>query len=82
VALRNRLIAMGYLERSITAEYDARLQAAVVEFQLDNGINADGIAGAETIQRRQPLGRGSLERRRPAHGAAALAERRHRFPTA
>ncbi len=50
VALRNRLIAMGYLERSITAEYDARLQAAVVEFQLDNGINADGIAGGETIR--------------------------------
>jgi murein L,D-transpeptidase YcbB/YkuD len=47
VALRNRLIAMGYLDRSITAEYDARLQAAVVEFQLDNGINADGVAGRD-----------------------------------
>jgi murein L,D-transpeptidase YcbB/YkuD len=50
VALRNRLIAMGYLDRSITAEYDARLQGAVVEFQLDNGINADGVAGGETIR--------------------------------
>jgi murein L,D-transpeptidase YcbB/YkuD len=50
VALRNRLIAMGYLERSITAEYDARLQAAVVEFQLDNGISADGVAGGDTIR--------------------------------
>ncbi|MCU4651954.1 L,D-transpeptidase family protein [Roseibacterium sp. SDUM158016] len=50
VALRNRLIAMGYLERSITAEYDARLQAAVVEFQIDNGITPDGIAGGSTIQ--------------------------------
>ncbi len=50
VALRDRLIAMGYLERSITAEYDARLQAAVVEFQIDNGITPDGVAGAETIQ--------------------------------
>jgi murein L,D-transpeptidase YcbB/YkuD len=50
VALRNRLIAMGYLERSITAEYDARLQAAVVEFQIDNGITPDGIAGSSTIQ--------------------------------
>jgi murein L,D-transpeptidase YcbB/YkuD len=39
---------MGYLERSITAEYDARLQGAVVEFQLDNGINADGVAGGPT----------------------------------
>lgn len=50
VALRNRLIAMGYLERSVTAEYDARLQAAVVEFQLDNGIDADGVAGGDTIR--------------------------------
>ncbi|MDG4648883.1 L,D-transpeptidase family protein [Roseibacterium sp. SDUM158017] len=50
VALRNRLIAMGYLDRSVTAEYDARLQAAVVEFQIDNGIAPDGIAGADTIR--------------------------------
>ncbi|MFW5655189.1 MAG: L,D-transpeptidase family protein [Roseicyclus sp.] len=50
VALRDRLIAMGYLDRSITAEYDARLQAAVVEFQIDNGITPDGIAGASTIE--------------------------------
>jgi murein L,D-transpeptidase YcbB/YkuD len=49
VALRNRLIAMGYLERSITAEYDARLQAAVVEFQIDNGITPDGVADGATI---------------------------------
>jgi murein L,D-transpeptidase YcbB/YkuD len=49
VALRNRLIAMGYLDRSITAEYDARLQAAVVEFQLDHGITPDGIARNSTI---------------------------------
>lgn len=49
VQLRNRLRAMGYLERSATATYDARLQQAVVEFQIDNGINPDGIAGGETI---------------------------------
>ena len=50
VALRNRLMSMGYLDRSITAEYDARLQAAVVEFQLDNGITPDGTAGPSTIE--------------------------------
>lgn len=50
VQLRNRLMAMGYLQRSATATYDARLQQAVVEFQLDNGIEADGVAGSETIQ--------------------------------
>jgi len=50
VALRDRLMAMGYLERSATATYDARLQAAVVAFQVSNGIEADGIAGAATIR--------------------------------
>lgn len=50
VALRNRLIAMGYLERSATASYDATLQAAVLEFQLRHGIEADGIVGAATLR--------------------------------
>ena len=49
VQLRNRLIRMGYLERSATAEYDARLQSAVVAFQLAHGLVADGVAGADTI---------------------------------
>ncbi len=50
VQLRNRLMRMGYLDRSATAEYDATLQAAVVSFQANNGINADGIAGEATIR--------------------------------
>lgn len=50
VALRNRLMAMGYLERSATAEYDARMQRAVVELQVDNGIEPTGIAGPETLR--------------------------------
>ncbi len=50
VQLRNRLMAMGYLGRSATATYDARLQQAVVEFQIDNGITADGVAGNATIE--------------------------------
>jgi len=50
VQLRNRLMRMGYLDRSATAEYDASLQAAVVTFQANNGITADGIAGEATIR--------------------------------
>ncbi|MDG3039946.1 L,D-transpeptidase family protein [Roseicyclus marinus] len=49
VQLRNRLMRMGYLDRSATAEYDAALQAAVVAFQTNNGITADGIANSATI---------------------------------
>ncbi|MEL7104691.1 MAG: L,D-transpeptidase family protein [Pseudomonadota bacterium] len=49
IALRNRLIAMGYLDRSATASFDARLMAAVEAFQADHGLTADGVAGAGTI---------------------------------
>lgn len=50
VALRNRLIAMGYLERSAVASYDGVLQTAVQRFQVNHGIEPDGIAGASTIR--------------------------------
>lgn len=49
VALRNRLTAMGYLRRSSTQTYDAKLQGAVLAFQQDHGLAADGVAGAGTV---------------------------------
>lgn len=49
VALRDRLIAMGYLDRSASRDYDARLQLAVQAFQSDHGLEPDGVAGASTI---------------------------------
>ncbi len=50
VQMRNRLIAMGYLTRSASATYDAQLQTAISEFQADNGLTADGVAGSGTMQ--------------------------------
>jgi murein L,D-transpeptidase YcbB/YkuD len=50
VVLRNRLIAMGYLERSATMTYDADIQRAVQLFQEDTGLDADGVAGASTMR--------------------------------
>jgi L,D-transpeptidase YcbB len=49
VALRDRLMAMGYLRRSVTAVYDADIARAVQRFQTDHGLMADGVAGAGTI---------------------------------
>lgn len=49
VALRDRLQAMGYLGRTATAIYDADIQKAVQQFQLDHGLTPDGVAGEGTV---------------------------------
>lgn len=50
IALRNRLIAMGFMPRVATALYDGVMQRAVQEFQELVGLEADGVAGAGTIR--------------------------------
>lgn len=50
IVLRNRLISMGYLDRSAAATYDGALQTAVMQFQINHGIDATGIAGVETVR--------------------------------
>ncbi len=49
VALRNRLIAMGYMRRSASASYDAAVEKAVQQYQHDNGLQIDGVAGPGTM---------------------------------
>jgi murein L,D-transpeptidase YcbB/YkuD len=49
VALRNRLTAMGYLKRSSTQTYDAKMQKAIQLFQRDHGLPTDGVAGKATM---------------------------------
>lgn len=49
VQLRNRLIRMGYLRKSAGQTYDAKMQAAVQQFQINHGLAPDGVAGPSTI---------------------------------
>lgn len=49
VALRNRMIAMGYADRSATRAYDGALQVAVQKFQSAHGLEPDGVAGEGTM---------------------------------
>ena len=49
IALRDRLVAMGYMDRSATQTYDASVQAAVQRFQQAHGLTPDGVAGAGTL---------------------------------
>ncbi|MFN0115900.1 MAG: murein L,D-transpeptidase [Paracoccaceae bacterium] len=49
VELRNRLVAMGYLAPTPTMTYDGAIQKAVQLFQIEHGLNADGIATEGTI---------------------------------
>ena len=50
VALRKRLSAMDYRGLGISSSYDASLQEAVQLFQMDHGLNADGVAGQGTLK--------------------------------
>ena len=59
IALRNRLVAMGYLRRSASTLYDGAIQTAVQEFQRDHGLQTDGIAGPSTLA---ALNRSAVER--------------------
>ncbi|KQI69583.1 peptidoglycan-binding protein [Loktanella sp. 3ANDIMAR09] len=49
VALRDRLIAMGHLERTATQTYDSTIQAGVQRFQQAMGLAVDGVAGEGTM---------------------------------
>jgi L,D-transpeptidase YcbB len=49
VALRDRLMRMGYLAPTSVASYDRALQAAVTAFQLNHGLTPDGVASATTL---------------------------------
>lgn len=49
IALRDRLVRMGYLAPTAVAVYDRALQAAVTAFQLNHGLTADGTAGEGTV---------------------------------
>lgn len=50
VQLRNRLIAMGFLERTATQNYDETIKAAVERFQQAHGLDVDGAAGSGTMR--------------------------------
>jgi murein L,D-transpeptidase YcbB/YkuD len=50
VALRDRLIDMGWLSPTATATYDAAMTQAVQRFQAAHGLAEDGVAGEGTIQ--------------------------------
>jgi len=49
VALRNRLIALGFLGRTNTQTYDDAIKVAVQRFQEANGLAIDGTAGPGTL---------------------------------
>lgn len=50
ISLRNRLIAMDYLERTNSRGFDQAMTDAVKQFQIDHGLNDDGIVGGETLK--------------------------------
>ena len=49
--LQESLIYLGYLEEgSADRKYGSKTKKAVQEFQLEQGLNGDGVAGPKTIR--------------------------------
>lgn len=49
IALRDRLTAMGYRGAGNSTSYDDAMVRVVQAFQIDRGLNPDGVAGQSTI---------------------------------
>ena len=49
--LQQNLASLGYYEGSITGHFGSLTEAAVMNFQRKNGLSADGIAGAKTLEK-------------------------------
>ena len=49
VALRNRLVRMGYMRPSVSRTYDSQLQVAVQTFQHAHGLFIDPVVGNNTL---------------------------------
>lgn len=48
-ALQEKLSALGYYAGEITGHYGTLTRSAVIAFQKDKGLTADGIAGSKTL---------------------------------
>ena len=48
-ALRDRLVAMGYMEHTSSAVFDRTMLGAVIRFQGRHGLHQDGVVGQGTL---------------------------------
>jgi peptidoglycan hydrolase-like protein with peptidoglycan-binding domain len=48
-SLQQRLVTLGYYQGSVDGVFGPQTEAALIEFQRSQGLNADGIAGSQTL---------------------------------
>lgn len=73
VTIQEKLKRWGYYDGAVDGVFGSRTQAAVVKFQRTNGLTADGVVGANTLQALgMPVGSASGAGTSPQSGDAAL----------
>ena len=51
VSMQQALVALGYLKGASDGNFGTGTKTAVENFQKDNGLDVDGIAGAKTLEK-------------------------------
>lgn len=69
-ALQQYLNGLGYDVGKLDSIYGPKVEAAVKQFQLDNGLKADGIFGPKSVGKAQALGSTSTAAGAPGTGKA------------
>lgn len=49
--MQQALVALGYLKGASDGNFGTGTKTAVENFQKDNGLDVDGIAGAKTLEK-------------------------------
>ena len=77
--IQEALAYLDYYHAEITGHFGSKTEAAVKEFQRDQGLKADGVVGPETLARLRALYNGNSSANNPSIGKESIVYNVHWF---